>query len=75
MHISYDPIADAMYIQLNQQKKSTYTESVRDDFLIDFNKNKLIGMEILDVSGKIPKKELEQVVFTVPVYKTAKLLK
>jgi len=74
MNISYDPIADAMYIQLIK-KKSTLTEQVRDDFLIDFNRNKLIGMEILDVSSKMPKKELENVVLSIPTYKMAKLLK
>jgi uncharacterized protein YuzE len=75
MYISYDPIADAMYIQLNKEKRSSHTEPVREDFLVDFNKNQLIGMEILDVSHKIPKKELEEVIFTVPTYKLNKLLK
>jgi uncharacterized protein YuzE len=75
MNISYDPIADAMYIYLSPNKKSTLTEEVRDDFLIDFNRNKLIGMEILDVSSKMPKKELEDVTLSMPTYKITKLLK
>ena len=74
MNISYDPIADAMYIQLTK-KKSTFTEQIRDDFLVDFNRNKLIGMEILDVSSKMPKKEIENVTLSIPTYKRVKLLK
>lgn len=75
MHISYDPIADAMYIYFNKTKKSTHTESVKDDFMIDFNKNNPIGIEILGLSYKIPKKELGNVTFSIPTYKADKLLK
>ncbi|MFH1712586.1 MAG: DUF2283 domain-containing protein [Candidatus Jacksonbacteria bacterium] len=75
MQISYDPIADAMYIALTKKNKSTLTESVREDFLVDFNKGKPVGIEILDVSHKIPKRELENITFTVPTYKIDKLLR
>lgn len=58
MKITYDKIADAMYIYLAKNKKSTRTETLGDDLNIDFNHNKLIGIEILDASKKLPKQDL-----------------
>lgn len=57
-----------------QKNKSTLTEPIREDFLVDFYRGKLVGMEILDVSSKISKKELENITFSVPTYKINKLL-
>ena len=59
MKVTYDPVADAMYIYFTEKKKSTRTEEVRDDCLVDFAGKEMIGIEILDASRKLPKKNLE----------------
>ena len=69
MKVTYDPIADAMYIYVSDKKKSTRTEKVGDGLLVDFSGKKLVGIEILDVSKKLPKKELDHITFTLPTYK------
>ena len=68
MKISYDPTVDAMYINLSD-KKSTRTEVVSHDLMIDYNGKKLVGIEILDVSDKLAKKDLGSVILSLPPYK------
>ena len=59
MKVTYDPVADAMYIYFSDRKKSTRTEEVSDDFLVDYAGKEMIGIEILDASRKLPKRNLE----------------
>lgn len=59
MKVSYDPEADAMYIYFSEKKRSTRTEEVSDDFLVDYSGKEMIGIEILDASKKLPKKNLD----------------
>lgn len=59
MKVTYDPEADALYIYLSKGKKSTKTEEISDGFLVDYADRELIGIEILDASKKLPKKNLE----------------
>ncbi|MBI2012220.1 DUF2283 domain-containing protein [Candidatus Daviesbacteria bacterium] len=59
MKISYDPKADAAYIYFIKNKKSTRTEEVGEGLLVDYNGKELIGIEILDISKKLPKKEIK----------------
>ena len=61
MKISYDPKADAAYIYFIKDKKSTRTEEVSEGLLVDYHGDDLIGIEILDVSGKLPKEELKSI--------------
>ena len=61
MKISYDPKADAAYIYFIKDKKSTRTEEVGEGLLVDYNGKELIGIEILDVSDKLPKDELKSI--------------
>lgn len=61
MKISYDPEADAAYIYLIKSKKSTRTEEVGEGLLVDYNGNDLIGIEILNVSKKLPKNEMKSI--------------
>lgn len=62
MKITYDPYADAMYIYTNGKKKVAETVEARPDFLIDIGaKDELLGIEVLSVSEKMPKKELKSV--------------
>ncbi len=65
MKVSYDPAADAVYIYLSDKKKSTHTEEVRTDLLVDFAGKELIGIEILDASKKLKKRELDHITATV----------
>jgi len=60
MKVTYDPKSDAMYIYFSE-KKSTRTEEVNEDFLVDYAGSEMIGIEILDASRKLPKKNLGSV--------------
>ncbi len=61
MKISYDPKVDAAYIYFLGNKKSTRTEEISEGLLVDYNGSDLVGIEILDVSKKLPKKELKSI--------------
>jgi uncharacterized protein YuzE len=61
MKISYDPKADAAYIYFLKNKKSTRTEEIGDGLLVDYNGKDLVGIEILDVSKKLPKSEMKSI--------------
>lgn len=61
MKISYDPKADAAYIYFIKDKKSTRTEEAGEGLLVDYHGDDLIGIEILDVSKKLPKDELKSI--------------
>lgn len=61
MKISYDPKSDAAYIYFLKNKKSTRTEEVGEGLLVDYNGDDLIGIEILDVSKKLPKNEIKSI--------------
>lgn len=76
MKLTYDPYADALYIYTNGQKrKAKRTEQVRPDLLVDFGlKDELLGIEILDVSAKIPKLSLKTVNFELSTEKPKPLL-
>mgnify|MGYP001561321099 CR=1 FL=1 len=69
MKVTYDPVADAMYIYFSEKKKSTRTAEVSDDLLVDYAGKELIGIEVLDVSRKLPKKELDRITLTLPTYR------
>ena len=52
MRIQYDREADALYIQM-QEKYVAKTKEIEEGVLIDFDEgNKLIGIEILDVTKR-----------------------
>lgn len=69
MKVTFDPEADAMYIYFSDKKKSTRTEEVRGDLIVDYSGNDMIGLEILDVSKKLTHKDLKSVTFTLPVFR------
>ena len=72
MKITYDPAADAMYIYLSKgTKKSTRTEEVSDGVFIDYAKNELLGIEVLDASKRFGKKDkdLDWVSLALPTYR------
>lgn len=63
MKITYDPYADAMYIHTNGKKKGkVHTQQIKSDLMVDFGqKGDLIGIEILEVSRKMPKRSIGRV--------------
>ncbi len=67
MKVNYDPTADVMYINLSD-KKSTKTVEVEDDLYLDYNSGVLVGIEILDASKKLSKKEMKEITFRIPTY-------
>ena len=69
MKITYDPVADAMYIYLSEKKKSTRTEEVSNDLIVDYAGKELIGIEVLDASKKLSVKDLDSVTLTLPTYR------
>ena len=61
MEISYDKEADAMYIEF---RKGTFATNKKiDDFtIVDYDKDgSILGIELLDVSKRIPIESLSQV--------------
>lgn len=58
MKVRYDSKADAIYIDLIPSKRSTRTEELREDILVDYNGKEMVGIEILDASSKLPKRSL-----------------
>ena len=68
MDINFDQEADALYIQF-QPGKAKETLKLRDGILIDIDKNgKLFGIEILDVSQRMPLQELGHLDIHLPVH-------
>ncbi|MEK7503910.1 MAG: DUF2283 domain-containing protein [Patescibacteria group bacterium] len=61
MKVTYDPKADAMRISFSDDSTSTRTEELGGDFLADYSGNKLISVEILDASKKLPKGNLDMI--------------
>lgn len=70
MKVTYDPGADAMYIRFSSAKRSSRAEEVGEDIIVDYVGKELVGIEILNVSKKLPKKELDKASFTLPVYRS-----
>ena len=65
MNISFDEKADALYIQF-QEGSVARTRKIQDGILIDIDDaGRLFGIEILDVSQRIPATALAKVDFQV----------
>ena len=67
MKISFDEKADALYIQF-QKGSVGKTRKISDGILIDLDKKgRLFGIEILDVSHRMPKKSISDLNIHLPV--------
>lgn len=67
MKIQYDKLADAMYIYFKPGKVKK-TVKISNRALVDVDKEgNIIGMEILNASRQIPKKEIGKVYTGMPV--------
>ena len=68
MKISYDKIADALYIYLRSGKVAK-TKKITKRLLVDIDKKgNVLGIEMLEVSRQIPKKEIGKIYSEMPVY-------
>ncbi len=69
MKITYDEVADALYIQFQPESKIKETVKIREGILCDVDKEgKLFGIEILDVSKRLPLEELGKLNIDIPVH-------
>lgn len=67
MDISFDKKADALYIEFRKGKFGS-NKKIDPDTVIDLDKNgKLLGIEFLSASKKIPLKELRNINIKVPI--------
>ena len=67
MKISYDPEADALYIEF-QEGTAAKTKEVEEGILIDLDdKGKLLGIEVIGVKERMSLKELGQISLDLPV--------
>jgi len=67
MRITYDPRADAMNIKF-QEGKYEISKEVAEGIIIDYTKTgKVIRIEILDVSKRMPKESIKEIIVGMPV--------
>jgi len=67
MKIEYDREADALYIQF-QPGNAKETVKIRDGIVVDIAKDgKIYGIEILDVSRRIPPSQIERIDSNLPI--------
>ncbi|MGR3220698.1 MAG: DUF2283 domain-containing protein [Candidatus Anammoxibacter sp.] len=65
MRINYDEVDDAMYIRFSEDEYYQ-SDEVKEGIILDFDREgKLIAMEILDVSKKLPNASMDNINFTV----------
>ena len=69
MQITFDQDADALYIQFQPGKHVKKTVKLREGLLVDLDpQGRLFGLEILDVSHRIPLEQLGHVNISLPVH-------
>ncbi len=67
MKITYDPEADAMNIQF-QKGKYEISKEIAEGIIIDYTREgKVISIEILDVSKRMPKESIKEVAVSMPI--------
>lgn len=67
MKIQYDRSADALYISL-KKGKTVKTVKMKDRVLVDTDRaGDVIGIEVLDVSLHMPKKQLSSIEVGLPI--------
>ncbi len=67
MKITYDPDADAMNIEF-QKGKYHISKEIAEGIIIDYTKDgKVISIELLDASKRMPAKSIRDVTVGIPV--------
>lgn len=65
MRISYDEADDAMYIRFSETEYYQ-SDEVKEGVILDFDKEgRIIALELLDVSQRLPKASLDSINFEV----------
>ncbi len=65
MRISYDEADDAMYIRFSEAEYYQ-SDEVKEGVILDFDKGgKIIALEILDVSQRLPETSMNSINFEV----------
>jgi len=54
--MTYDKESDSLYIKFSNEKIEESEEYERAAFIFDFDKNNLVGIEILNASAKLKKR-------------------
>lgn len=68
MKVTYDSVADVMYIYFDPKRKSTETKEIGEGINVDYAGKKLIGIEILDASEKLSRRDLNKMTLEIPTY-------
>ena len=55
--------------KMKKGKKSTKSVEASEDLVLDYAGKKLIGIEIIDASKRLGKKDLKNFTLTIPTYK------
>jgi uncharacterized protein YuzE len=64
MKITYDPEADALYIQLRSTAKLYESEDLEEGVVADFDEEgHIIGLEVLDASDRLTLDDLSNVTY------------
>lgn len=67
MKIIYDPKEDAMNIKF-QEGKYEVSEEVAEGIIVDLTKSgKILSIEILDVSKRMPKEQMREITVGMPI--------
>jgi len=67
MKITYDPKTDAVYIQF-QEGEYSISKEISEGIILDYTEEgKVMGIEILEVSQKMPLKNIEEITLSIPV--------
>jgi uncharacterized protein YuzE len=73
MKITYDPKADAMYIQF-QKEKYSISKEVGKGILVDYTESgEVIGIEILEASKRMPIESIQEITIRIPSIKETTL--
>ena len=65
MKVQFDQKADAIYFRLDESA-IVESEEVRPGVILDFNdKDQVVGIELLDIKGRVPVEMLRQMSFEV----------
>jgi len=65
MRVSFDEKADAIYIRFDESK-IVESEEIKSGIIFDFdNKDRVVGIEILNVTGRIPLDNLKKLQFEI----------
>jgi len=69
MDITFDRQANALYIRFQPRKRAKRTIKLREGLLVDVDRaGHLFGIEILDVTQRIPIAQLGHVTVNLPVH-------